>query len=492
MRVNSDQFNDAMTASNKQPRALIYLFMTELWERFSYWSVQSLMVLYMTESLGLKDSRSYLIFGAFGALMMATPVIGGYIADTLIGYKRAVMLGACFLLVGYLGIATGHELGFYLGMSSCIIGNGLLKPNISTLLGTCYSVDDHRRESGFTWFYFGINSGAILGTISCGIIAKFVSYQWAFTLAAGSMLIGLLVFSFGKRQISKDQLSHASATQQTPKSINLKCLAVIIGSALLIAGLYFCLLHPDVANSLLAAFGAALLITLAVHISRTEPQLRPRFIVAIVLTLLSIGFWALYMQMPMSMTLFVARAVDLHIFGLHIPPSTVSSLNSFFILLFAPLTVQLWNGLKRRNSDLSYAGKFCLALILIGLGFIALWSGALTVTGHHKASLWWVVLGYLGLTLGELSLSPIGLAMITLYSPPKLRGLMMGTWFYALAASTAIAGELAKLASVPKAVDSLTHVSHIYSHAFLCFAGICFATGIVLLLLCPSLKKLAN
>ncbi|MDF1759065.1 MAG: peptide MFS transporter [Coxiellaceae bacterium] len=484
-----------MTAKNintKQPRALIYLFMTELWERFSYWSVQSLIVLYMTQHFGFADSKAYLVYGAFGALMMATPVIGGYIADHFVGYNRAVILGGLCLMLGYASLAVGHFVSFYAGMSACIIGNGLLKPNISTLLGTCYSNKDKRRESGFTIFYFGINTGSILGTIACGVVAKLASYQWAFALAAFAMVIGVIVFSIGIKQVQRDQIHSHHRLVKISQSINRNTFAVVIACIIIIALLYLCLLHPTIANTIIAVFGVLLLSYLGYQYKRTQKQLRGRFLAAIILTITSVGFWALYMQMPMSMTLFVARAVNLNILGYSIPPSTVTALNSFFILLFAPVAVKVWRSLKARDRDFSFGGKFSLGLLFIGLGFLALTFGAFSVTPHHQSSLIPVAFGYLGLTLGELALSPIGLAMITLYSPPRLRGFMMGAWFFALAASTAIAGQLAKIASIPNKTMSIVSISKIYGHAFIIFAAICFATAILIMILTPWLKKLAS
>ncbi len=480
------------TCNDKQPRALVYLFMTELWERFSYWSVQSLIVLYMTQHYSFTDSKAYLIYGAFGALMMATPVIGGYIADHFVGYNRAVILGGISLMLGYTGLALGHMVTFYVGMSACIIGNGLLKPNISTLLGTCYQNNDKRRESGYTIFYFGINTGSILGTIACGIVAKLVSYQWAFALAAFAMIIGLIVFSLGMKQVRRDQVHMHHRLDQIKDSINQKTFIVIVACIIIVALLYLCLLNPTIADTIIALFGILLLGYLCIQYQRTKPALRNRFLVAIILTITSVGFWALYMQMPMSMTLFVARAVNLNIFGYSIPPSTITALNGFFILLFAPAAVKLWKSLKARNKDFSFGGKFTLGLIFIGLGFIALTFGAFSVTSSHQSSLIPVVFGYLGLTLGELALSPIGLAMISLYSPPRLRGFMMGTWFFALAASTAIAGQLAKIASIPSKTTNIVDISQIYGHAFIIFAAICFGTAIILMILTPWLKRLAS
>ncbi|MDF1655038.1 MAG: peptide MFS transporter [Coxiellaceae bacterium] len=480
------------THIDKQPRALIYLFMTELWERFSYWSVQSLIVLYMTQHFGFGDSQAYLIYGAFGALMMATPVIGGYIADHFIGYNRAVILGGLCLMLGYASLAVGHFVSFYAGMSACIIGNGLLKPNISTLLGTCYTNKDKRRESGFTIFYFGINAGSILGTIACGFVAKLVSYQWAFALASFAMIIGIIVFSTGIKQVQRDQIHTHHRLAKISRAINLNTFVVVIACGIIIALLYLCLRHPDIANTIITLFGVLLLSYLGYQYKLTKKELRGRFLAAIILTIMSVGFWALYMQMPMSMTLFVARAVNLNILGFSIPPSTVTALNSFFILAFAPVAVKVWRSLKARNSDFSFGGKFTFGLLFIGLGFIALTFGAFSVTPTHQSSLIPVVFGYLGLTLGELALSPIGLAMITLYSPPRLRGFMMGTWFFALSASTAIAGQLAKIASIPDKAMSIVSISKIYGHAFIVYAAICFATAILLMILTPWLKKLAS
>jgi POT family proton-dependent oligopeptide transporter len=479
-----------MQNTNKHPIALRYLFTTELWERFSYWSVQSLIVLYMTQKLGFNDDDAYLLYGAFASLLMATPIFGGYIADRHLGSVHTVSLGAIYLVIGYALLSYPTAWSFTSGMAILIIGNGLLKPNISSLLGSCYHEQHPLRQSGYTLFYLGINTGTITGIIACGFIAKWVSFTAAFALAAVAIFIGFCVFTIGKKQVRFDR-QQAQNPSPTPTRLNLRLTFIILSSIAVISGLYFALRHPDLANSILITIGACLTLYLVVACISTDKKQRGPFIISLLLTLFSIGFWALYMQMPMSMTLFVARDVNLNVFGLNIPPSTVTAFNGLLILILAPFCIRLWKKLAQAKCEPSFAGKFALACACIGIGFLILAYGAHLVDKTHLAPLWTVFAGYIGLTLGELFLSPVGLAMISLYTPEKFRSFMMGTWFFALAASTAIASQLAKLAAVPDTLQDGAMTAQIYQTAFIKYAGICFATGLVITLCLPLFKKLS-
>lgn len=481
-------------SQNIQPKSLRYLFLTELWERFSYWSMQSLLVLYMTSHLGFHDTHAYLLFSAFGALMMATPVLGGYIADRLLGFKITIMLGAITLALGYYLLCFSHENLFFIGMTLLIFGNGLLKPNISALLGTCYANDDKRRQNGYTIFYFGINLGSLLGILSCGFIASHWGYPTAFALSGTALIIGLAFFFIGQRQIKQDQVIVSyKAFNLSKQQLQLRTLLLIAGILIFIYPVYLCLHHSEITDSILITLAILLLGYLCYEVKRSKANERGPFVIAILLTLFSVVFWALYMQMPMSLTLYAARAVNLHIFGFYIPPSTVISMNGMLILFCTPLMIKTWNSLKKYKMEPSIPLKFALGTLFIGIGFIALAYGANAITANHLASLTSVFFGYLGLTLGELCLSPIGLAMISQYTPRRVHGLMMGAWFFALAASYVIAGQLAKIASVPKAIDhNITATAHIYHHAFIEYALIGILVGFAMMLLAPILVRIAE
>lgn len=480
--------------AHKQPKSLRYLFLTELWERFSYWSTQSLLVLYMIKHLMFHDTQAYLLFSAFGALMMAMPVIGGMIADRVIGFQRTILLGAVCLSIGYYLFCFNHMYAVYIGMALLICGNGLLKPNISALLGTCYKTNDRRRQNGYTIFYFGINCGSLLGIILCGFIAAHFGYKAAFAVSGTALIIGLIIFSIGQGQIHRDQVNvNYKAFDLSTVNANLRLIAIIAAILVLVAPLYLCLHHPEATNTIMVIVAVILLSYLALEVIRSKSKERPAFIIAILLTLFSVVFWGLYMQMPMSLTLFCARAVDLHLFGISIPASTVLSMNGGLILICTPLVIRLWNYLRFRNIEPSISAKFAIGTLLIGVGFIALAYGASTVNDHHKAALFTVFLGYLGLTLGELSLSPIGLAMISQYTPKRVNGLMMGSWFFALAASYSIAGQLAKLASITKAdAHNPVLIGHTYYHAFIEYALIGIGIGMIMLLVAPIFNRIAE
>jgi POT family proton-dependent oligopeptide transporter len=456
--------------------------MTELWERFAYFSVCSILVLFMIQDLSLSDKQAYLIFASFSALLFVTPVIGGYLADNLLGYVHSIILGAILLATGYFLLSLNNHSLLFLALSISILGNGLFKPNISSLLGTCYQGDDARRESGFTIFYIGINIGATIGVILCGFIAKIWGWSLAFLIAGSVLLLGLTIFFTGLKIIRQESL-----TLVAPKKLQ-QIVCFYVGLILLIGPITILLMHPQDTNILLSIFASIILGLLGTIIWRSSKDKQKNLLICIMLTLFSIAFWALYQQAPMSLMLFIQRDVDRHILGLTIPASTIWSLNGIFLILLAPLLIRLWEKLKHHNLDPSISTKFALGILLMGLGYILLVLAAHGVSTQHRTTLWWIVMSFAVQTLGELCLSPIGLAMITQLAPEKLRGMLMGIWFLALAAATAIAGQLAKLASLPKDhIDQLTSAV-IYSHAFLIYGLLAIGVSIILFIVSPWLR----
>ncbi len=417
-----------------QPKCLKFLFMTELWERFAYFSVCSILVLFMTQDLVFTDKQAYLVFASFSALLFVTPVIGGYLADNLLGYFHAIILGAILLATGYFLLSLNIHSLLFPALSISILGNGLFKPNISSLLGSCYTADDARRENGFTIFYIGINIGATIGVILCGFIAKLWGWPLAFLTAGSVLLLGLGIFIAGIKIIRQDSL--LSAANKIIKKIAL----FYIGLILLIAPITMLLMRPQNTNILLSIFAAVILCVLGVIIRRSDKRQKKNLLVCITLIIFSIAFWALYQQAPMTLMLFIERDVDRHILGLAIPASAVWSFNGIFLILLAPWLIRLWDKLKQHNLDPGIPLKFALGILLMGLGYIILVLAAHNVSTGQRASLLWIAISFAVQTLGELCLSPIGLAMISMLAPEKLRGMLMGIWFLALAAATAIAG----------------------------------------------------
>jgi POT family proton-dependent oligopeptide transporter len=472
----------------KQPRALYFLFMTEFWERFAYWGVQSILVLYMKDSFHFSDDLAYALYGAIGALLFLTPVVGGLLADRFLGYRHAIILGALLLSIGYALAACGEQKLFYFAMAAIGCGNGFLKPNISTLLGTVYQENDPRRTSGFTIFYIGINLGSLIGIIGSGQLSKYYGWHMGFIFASVILLFALAIFSLGFKQLHKDQQAAAYIHKQ--HFFSRYTLLLYVGLVLTIGLIGYLLRTPTNINYLLAliAIGISVIIgRYAISATATE---RRHLLACVVLILFSIVFWALYYQAPMSLTLFLERNVDREIFGYVIPASEFWALNALALPILSPFIIKYWQYQQRKGKESSAAKKFTLGILLMSLGYMLLEYSTHDVSNGHLTSVWWIVLSYFVQTAGEIYLSPVGLAMITELAPAPLQGMLMGTWFFASAAANVIAGHLAKLASVPEGIHDHITIAAIYGHAFRDYALMGIGVGILLLLIVPWLNRL--
>jgi POT family proton-dependent oligopeptide transporter len=469
----------------KQPRGLSVLFFAEVWERFGFYCVQTLLVLYLTQKLLWTDKPAFDLFTAFSALIYATPVIGGFLADKFLGYRQAIYIGTGLYILGYFCMGSSNPVIFNLALAALICGNGFFKPNVSSLLGKLYGENDPRRESGFTWFYMGINIGSFLSPLICTYIAYSISWHYAFMTAGIGMLICLVTCLKGFKHLEDKGLP--------PIKINLFInILFYIGLAGSLFGIGFLLQHSKWVSDAVIGIGVIAFLVLFISAFFENKIQRHKLIALIILMIFSILFWAIYVQTFSSLTLFTERNVDRHIFGSIIPTGMFQSINPFFIIVLSPLLAILWLKLNQSSSklNLSVAMKFALALILIGVGFLSLIlamkiSGVIGLIGMG-----WLVWSYFLQTVGELSLSPIGLSAVTALSPPRLTGMVMGLWFLSLSAAYAVGGKLADLTAVPdKMVDPAVTGPIYYTHFFqFGVAGV--GIGIILVFLAPYLKKM--
>ena len=446
-----------------QPKGLYLLFFTEMWERFGFMCLQTIFVLYLSHAFHFSDHHAYLLLGVFGAFQWLSPVPGGFLADRFFGFQRAIIIGGALLAIGYFVCAAPTKMWFLIGLGLLILGNGLFKPNVSSIVGTLYDHGDARRDSGFTIFYMGINLGTLIPPFFIGSLVSHYGWYWGFLLSAIGMLLSLLTFLLGRKRLQQNGIMPANSilhdTLKAPK-FNLKfiaaCAAVLVCS-------YFIMLAPQIGNVLFLIASIAILFVIIRIILRLETKDRNNMLVCVILTIISIGFWAIYMQCFSSLMLFADRNLDLHFMGLTIHPELTQMFNPLFIILLAPVLSYLWPWLNRRKMNPSYPIKFALGTFFMALGLLQL-AFCIKVFGHHGyTSTWWLVLSYLLQTVGELVLSPIGLAMITVLAPKKYVGMMMGVWFLALAASFAIGGELATIADVPKHVSIFCIAKYLYA-----------------------------
>ncbi len=488
------------------PRGLYVCFATELWERFSFYGMKYLLVLYLTKYHLFSDAAGLGVLGSYAALVYAMPVIGGLIADRYLGMRRAVVLGGLLLVAGHLGMAFEGEAAreidnsivrdegalriFYLSLALIVVGVGFLKPNISTVVGKLYAENDPRRDAGFTIFYMGINIGAFVATLLCGWLGEVYGWSYGFGAAGIGMLVGLVTFLKGQDLLEgHGETACPERLQRRLGPLSMEHM-LYLGSLLAVVVIWQLIQFTAVVGTLLNALSmivvSGLLWYLITQCNKVE---RERMLVLMVLTLSTVVFWALFEQASGSMTLFADRATDLSLSGLTLTAAQFGAANAFFIFTLAPLFALLWTALARRGWEPSTPTKFALGIAQAGLGFGALVVGAHFPDNSGLISAWWLILAYLLHTTGELCLSPVGLSAVTKLSVPGVVGVMMGTWFLASAYSSYVAAQLAAVAG--RAADTASTgagFNALFEQLF--WSGL--AGAAVLFLLVPLLKRLMH
>ena len=426
------------------PKGLFVCFATEMWERFSYYGMRALLILYLTKHWEFTDATSYLIYGAYTSLVYIMPVFGGMLADQILGSKKAVTYGAILLVFGHLGMTVeSNEQIFYLSLALIVSGVGFLKPNISTMVGALYEEGDPRRDSGFTIFYMGINIGAFTATLLCGYLGEEIGWAYGFGAAGIGMLLGLFIFLWGQKYLEGLAEPPSNKYMTKVNGISYENWAYISGVVMVLVT-WFLVQNSQLVGQLLGGFGIIFIgAWLLYALLRCAPEERDRLIVVGILILFSLIFWALFEQAGSSLNILTDRGVDRGIFGWEVPASMFQSLNAGFIFTIAPLFALLWISLAKRNMEPSTPIKFSIGIVLVGLGFLALVYGMNSSEGLQTGVIW-IVLIYLLHTLGELCLSPVGLSSVTKLSPQRIVGFMMGMWFFASAAGNYVASLIAK------------------------------------------------
>ena len=426
------------------PKGLFICFATEMWERFSYYGMRALLILYLTKHWEFTDATSYLIYGAYTSLVYIMPVFGGMLADQILGSKKAVTYGAILLVFGHLGMTVeSNEQIFYLSLALIVSGVGFLKPNISTMVGALYEEGDPRRDSGFTIFYMGINIGAFTATLLCGYLGEEIGWAYGFGAAGIGMLLGLFIFLWGQKYLEGLAEPPSNKYMTKVNGISFENWAYISGVVMVLVT-WFLVQNSQLVGQLLGGFGVIFIgAWLLYALLKCAPEERDRLIVVGILILFSLIFWALFEQAGSSLNILTDRGVDRVIFGWEVPASMFQSLNAGFIFTIAPLFALLWIALAKRNMEPSTPIKFSIGIMLVGLGFLALVYGMNSSEGLQTGVIW-IVLIYLLHTLGELCLSPVGLSSVTKLSPQRIVGFMMGMWFFASAAGNYVASLIAK------------------------------------------------
>ena len=484
------------------PRGLATLFFTEMWERFSYYGMRAILILYMTASiaeggLNLDDKIAAAIYGLYTMFVYLLALPGGWLADRLFGLRNAVWYGGIIIALGHFSMALPFDEGFYVGLLLIVLGTGLLKPNISSIVGGLYHEDEQaRRDAGFSIFYMGINIGAFIAPLIVGWLGESVSWHYGFGAAGLGMVLGLIQYKFTEKYLgdvggAPEKLEDEVKENKTRKTIKAGLTLFVVGLALLVWALITGLVEIDpVAFASVSAyviFGIVVVYFLYIFLFQklTVDEKRKIGVIAI-LFVFSAVFWSGFEQAGSSLNLFAERYTDREIFDWIMPASWLQSVNPMFIIILAPIIGSFWITLARKNMHPYTPVKFALGLIFLGLGFAVMAIASYYVIQGTEVLPTWLILTYFLHTTGELCLSPIGLSAVTKLSPKKLVGQMMGVWFMSVAFGNLIAGLVAGefdedvIAANPELLPDL-------------FWNIVYTTlgaGLLLLLLYKPIKKL--
>ena len=440
------------------PVSLSTLFFTELWERFSYYGMRALLVLFMVDEvqqggMGMDDEMATSIYGLYTAFVYLACLPGGWMADRLLGARKAVWVGGLIIAAGHFALAVPNQSAFFTGLLLVIIGTGFLKPNISAMVGQLYPEGGARRDAGFTLFYMGINIGAFLGPLICSYLGEHVNWHIGFGTAGIGMLLGVIQYWVTSHRLGDTGLLAAplAASNESTPGMDRAWYPVIVFFVVLttVVGLTFS--GVLTVNALaLAQYATYIIVGLAVvffvyifTFGKLNPTEFKQTLVIVVLFIASAIFWSGFEQAGPSLNLFAERHTNRLVFGFEIPSGWFQSLNPFYIVVFAPVFASLWIRLAKRQLDPSMPAKFALGLLLLGLGFLLMVGAAKWVTAGNQAAPYWLILTYLFHTMGELCVSPVGLSSVTKLAPKRFVGQMMGIWFLATSLGNLIAGLMA-------------------------------------------------
>ncbi len=391
----------------KQPAGLYLLCATEMWERFSYYSLRGLFVLYLIDALAFTQPEAMKLYGKFTSLIYLSPLLGGYIADRWWGKRKAILAGALLIAAGQFVMGIQSVAFMYTALGLIIMGNGLFKPNIASIVGELYQKNDPRRDGGFTLFYMGINLGSFIANLIAGTLGEKIGWRWGFWSAGVGMIIGLIIFLWGKdryiRGLGMTPIQQIPTKEKKPVS--------------------------------------------KAPLTKVEWQ---KIGVIFIMAFFSIFFWTLFEQKGAALNVFAKDHVDrvITFFGLftwEMPATWCQSFNPLFIILFAPVASRLWTGLATKGKEPSIPAKFMIAYWLIGIGYVILLIAAMQMGPGIKVGLAYLAFAYFFFTMGELCLSPVGLSMVTKLAPVQFVSLLMGVWFLCSAGANMLAGYYSSL-----------------------------------------------
>lgn len=462
------------------------LFMIELWERFGYYGMAILLVLFMKDYLGFSDTRATLTWGAFAAMVYAIPAIGGWLGDKVLGARRMVILGTTILAIGYLMLAIpGPNWLLFYAMGIVAVGNGLFKANNANLVSNLYEGDPSKIDGAFTLYYMAVNVGSLLSQALTPYVRVHVGWHAAFAVCGIGLVLGLLNCILMRRYI----VQAGSAPDFEP--LRIKRLLAILAGTVLGAGLIALILqNMSVARAMVWLAGIVLLVIFGMLIKRSATSERKGLIAVLILTAQTMLFFIFYQQMSTSLTLFALHNVDFNLFGYTVPPEQFQWLNPFWIMVLSPVLAWLYTHYGKSEQDLSVASKFAWGFAVLAIGFFVYgFSARFAVNGMVSGN--WLILGYFFQSLGELLISGLGLAMVARYIAPRLRGFMMGAWFLATGISQYLGSMVATFASVKEGVTDPLQTLPLYSELFIRLGIVAVIGALIAFALLPLMRRLS-
>ncbi|NVJ97037.1 MAG: peptide MFS transporter [Alphaproteobacteria bacterium] len=489
------------------PIGLSICFLTEMWERFSYYGMRTILVLYLVKYHLFSAEKASMIYGAYAGLVYMMPIIGGYMADRYLGSRKAVTFGALLLVAGH-GLMGFHGPAafmdgdtvvrdpfymnlFFFSLALIISGVGFLKANISTIVGALYGPNDPRRDGGFSIFYMGINLGSLFSTALVGYVGETYGWNYGFGLAGIGMLFGLLVFLWGQKLLDgrAEPPNPAELKEVAFAGVNKETM-IYLGGILMVIVSWLLMQYQNFVGQLLGVSGFVMIALILIYAFKNCTKVeRDRLMVACFLIAIQSVFWALFEQQAASLTLLADQQFNLNVLGMNVLASQVQLLNALFIVLLAPVMAWLWVALANKHIEPSTPAKFGIAMLLIGLGYVVFAWGMGLDASTNKNFLWLVFI-YLSLTLAELCLSPVGLSMVTKLSVSKIVGMLMGTWFLFTALGNYVAGWISSLTgSGGHGTDSGTLDIIATMDVYTTIGYLSVGVGVFILVLTPLLRK---
>ena len=489
------------------PKGLFYLFFAELWERFSFYGMRALLMLYMVneifKALAEKDAAAAAVYASYGSLVYASTVIGGRISDKILGMRASIFLGGILMSLGHFVLAIENDIAFFLALAFIVVGNGFFKPNISTFVGSLYKDGDRRKDSGFTIFYMGINIGAFVSPLLCGWLGQTYGWHYGFGLAGIGMLTGLAFFwsgiknnVFGDRGLPPNPEIYEKKIMGIPQKtfvpivsfLAAPVIAYLLSEYKAVGGGETFLGDKNIVNLLFVLIGIAVLINMVIIIAKAAADERKKLVMAVLITFFMTLFWGFHELSGSIITLFADRNVDLT----WLNAAQTNSLNPVFIIILSIPISLLWAYLSKRNLNPRTPYKFGLGLVLAGASFYVLGLSGASANENGLVPMAYLVIMYFILSIGELFMSPVGLSKITDLSPKRIVAFMMGVWFLSSAFAFQIVGFISKQLAIESTdvnVGGMETLA-IYTDGFNLIGLYSLGAGAVVLVFSPLMKKL--